>query len=274
MWLNGFNDNLPGFPKVQCSYKECDAPYMGTAQPGTPVDPTKPVQGPFGTGSSGPSFGKCPSGQPWSDDAFMHQIASKKLQAWSVGHGFYFWNFRTEGQERWDYLASVENGWFPDDIFHYGVEITEACTQEDAGNFQCIARSDVFERTLESGLQYACDNCQSACDCTPLANSGMSLEDKCNKIFNEFWQAKRGQGATCDFGGAAVLKYNDAPSSAIVVPEVESNPAVIIVAVSCLSSLVGAALYQSRRRRLNENTRTTIDSGTALRGTLLNSINA
>lgn len=27
---------------------------MGTEQPGTPVDPTKPIQGPYGTGMSGP----------------------------------------------------------------------------------------------------------------------------------------------------------------------------------------------------------------------------
>ena len=57
MWLNGFNDNLPGFPRLPCKYIPCSAPYMGTEQPGTPVDPSKPVQGPFGTGMSGPSFG-------------------------------------------------------------------------------------------------------------------------------------------------------------------------------------------------------------------------
>ena len=50
MWLNGFNDNLPGFPRLPCKYIPCSDPYMGTDQPGTPVDPSKPLQGPFGTG--------------------------------------------------------------------------------------------------------------------------------------------------------------------------------------------------------------------------------
>lgn len=50
MWLNGFNDNLPGFPRLPCKYIQCSDPYMGKDQPGTPVDPTKPIQGPYGTG--------------------------------------------------------------------------------------------------------------------------------------------------------------------------------------------------------------------------------
>lgn len=44
MWLNGFNDNLPGFPRSPCKYIPCSAPYMGEDQPGTPVDIGKPVQ--------------------------------------------------------------------------------------------------------------------------------------------------------------------------------------------------------------------------------------
>ena len=44
MWLNGFNDNLPGFPRSPCKYIACSAPYMGEEQPGTPVDIGKPVQ--------------------------------------------------------------------------------------------------------------------------------------------------------------------------------------------------------------------------------------
>ena len=65
MWLNGFNDNLPGFPRLPCKYVECSDPYMGEGQPGAPVDRTKPMLGPYGTGMSGPSFGLCPVGRDW-----------------------------------------------------------------------------------------------------------------------------------------------------------------------------------------------------------------
>ena len=34
MWLNGFNDNVPGYPKVECEMVSCPKPYMGDDQPG------------------------------------------------------------------------------------------------------------------------------------------------------------------------------------------------------------------------------------------------
>ena len=46
MWLNGFNDNLPGYPKVQCGMVPCPPPYMGSEQPHAPPDPDEPLQGP------------------------------------------------------------------------------------------------------------------------------------------------------------------------------------------------------------------------------------
>ena len=73
MWLNGFNDNLPGYPKLPCKFVECTPPYLETEdgeydQPGSPVDVTKPIQGPYGTGTSGPSFGLCPIGRDWLEE--------------------------------------------------------------------------------------------------------------------------------------------------------------------------------------------------------------
>merc|ERR1711965_943581 len=45
MWLNGFNDNLPGYPKLPCKYVPCADPYMGPDQPGAPPSPAKCMQG-------------------------------------------------------------------------------------------------------------------------------------------------------------------------------------------------------------------------------------
>jgi glucan 1,3-beta-glucosidase len=44
MWLNGFNDNLPGFPRSPCKYVPCSPPYMGSEQPGTPLDLRRGLQ--------------------------------------------------------------------------------------------------------------------------------------------------------------------------------------------------------------------------------------
>ena len=98
MWLNGLNDNLPGFPKLPCKFIPCAEPYarprqnlhgistswprrrrdpslwiptspppryMGSHQPGAPPDKSKPYRGPFGTGVSGPIYGYCPVDRDW-----------------------------------------------------------------------------------------------------------------------------------------------------------------------------------------------------------------
>ena len=123
MWLNGFNDNLPGYPKVQCSMVPCAGPYMGYDQPGCPPDATMPRQGPFGTGErhpaltlcsrarvsfvercpphvyhssirscsgvSGPDKGSCPVGVRWpfEDDA-MTKLTLKQMHSFNSGHGW------------------------------------------------------------------------------------------------------------------------------------------------------------------------------------------
>ena len=50
MWLNGFNNNIKGYPMKECKKVRCPDPYMGPSQPGAPPDPAQPAQGPFGSG--------------------------------------------------------------------------------------------------------------------------------------------------------------------------------------------------------------------------------
>jgi glucan 1,3-beta-glucosidase len=44
MYLNGFQDNLPGFPRLPCKFTPCAESYLGKSQPGVPLDPSKPLQ--------------------------------------------------------------------------------------------------------------------------------------------------------------------------------------------------------------------------------------
>lgn len=80
MWLLGFNDMQPGEPRAICDMVPCpcrggesgstmDSCYLGekshggrivTEQPALPYDVTNGLQGPFGSGISGPMFGRCP----------------------------------------------------------------------------------------------------------------------------------------------------------------------------------------------------------------------
>jgi glucan 1,3-beta-glucosidase len=212
MWLNGFNDNLPGFPKVICHLTDCpvDSTYLGKGFPGTPLDLTKPIQGPYGTGISGPSFGKCPvtsqSAFGQEDDLeFTRNLNLKKLNAFALGHGWYFWNFKTEFATKWDFLALVRQGAFPKNVSFYeeADEVFSACVQEDKGDFVCAAKRGVKRPELENGLAYACN--ADGVDCTDIKKRFLTLEEQCDWAFNEYWHVNREKGATCDFGGAAHL---------------------------------------------------------------------
>lgn len=127
MWLNGFNDNLPGYPKVECTMVQCPDPYMGPSQPHAPPDPLKGKQGPFGTGSSTPEYGLCPIDKPFEDDdVVMPRIGMAKMNAFDKDtHGFFFWNFRTELESKWDYQQSVARGWLPSGSQRESAEFAE-----------------------------------------------------------------------------------------------------------------------------------------------------
>ncbi len=135
MWLNGFNDNLPGFPKVVCSMWPCAEPYMGYDQPGCPPDKNQPLQGPYGTGVSGPQFGMCPVTVEWGSmvDQAMTSLALKHMSSFNSGHGWFFWNFRTELDPQWSYISSYFKGWFPANVSNVdSSDVTSACTANSA----------------------------------------------------------------------------------------------------------------------------------------------
>ena len=229
MWLNGFNDNLPGFPKMPCKFIPCPKPYVED-QAGAPPDPTKALQPPYGTGVSGPSFGLCPTDIDWKDlssfsdgdvqqtggaactlsdenynNEITMQLTRKKLHAWSeVSHGFYMWNFRSELAPRWDYLKAHANGWFPLTMQNLNHEVAEACDKEDQGLFLCQAKRGIFESTIIAGMNYCCGYDP---DCEGLTDglTGPDLLKAADKLFNNYWSSHRTLGTTCDFGGAAEI---------------------------------------------------------------------
>ena len=132
MWLNGFNDNLPGYPKVVCQMMPCAAPYMGEQQPGAPPSKGMPLQGPYGTGVSGPQFGDCPVGVEWGskEDEYMTTLTMKQIASFNAGHGWFFWNFRTEIEPRWSFNTAWYTGWFPRNISDFrDKDVMSACPE-------------------------------------------------------------------------------------------------------------------------------------------------
>lgn len=106
MWLNGLNDNVPYFPKVKCDRVQCPEPYFGRGLvPNAPPDPNTKID-PIGDG--GPSyveFGTCPVDRSYPNEiGDVKKFALAQLYSYDLfTHGFFFWNFRTELETRWDY---------------------------------------------------------------------------------------------------------------------------------------------------------------------------
>lgn len=118
MWLNGFNDNLPGYPKTHCAMKPCAEPYMDDAdyhQPGCPPDRHVPDYGPHGTGVSGPRFGLCEVGAGWGglarEQQAVERLGLKQVHSFGQSAGWIFWNFRTELEPRWSFVTAYFAGW-------------------------------------------------------------------------------------------------------------------------------------------------------------------
>lgn len=113
MWLNGFHDNAPGYPKVDCGWMDCPQPYVsGIAGP-----PQGDSPGPHGTGESAPKGGKCPVSKGWdNDDEFQPVAAAARLVAFDAGIGWFFMNFKAELQPHWSWQGSQQRGWLPPNV--------------------------------------------------------------------------------------------------------------------------------------------------------------
>lgn len=222
---------------------------------------------------SGPSFGLCPvdrdwmterynrgeSGMSWMSappeaprgrdgtDEVMELLALKKISAFSgIGHGYYFWNFRTElYSPQWSYLLALERGWIPKGNLN-DQRIVNSCHREDNGEFTCQANRDAPASSVKEGLTYALR--EEGQDTDHIAGlAGDDLYDEADTVFSELWESHRAKGATCDFGGAATLveqnkTYTDDyyTDDYYNVYEVKEFPMWKIVVFSIIGALAGA----------------------------------
>jgi glucan 1,3-beta-glucosidase len=170
MWLLGFNDMQPGEPRAICDMVPCpcagasstapgtmdscylraDADGSGVqdgsgkdgsgkdnkgdlGQPGLPLETTTGLLGPFGSGISGPMFGRCPREMAVGEfeDEWMTTLTHKQVAAFNQGHGWFFWNFRTEFEPHWDFLEAWRRGWFPRNVSDFGgLEKLRVCDEK------------------------------------------------------------------------------------------------------------------------------------------------
>ena len=143
-----------------------------------------------------------------TDDVMLH-LALKKIDAFSgIGHGFYFWNFRTDLYEpQWSYLAALDRGWIPRGNLNDD-RIKNACFREDEGLFQCVLKRGQIDKPVRDAVKF-CLNAEGIED-TPeaqaiLNKTGQDFQDAAQTVLSDYFEKFRMEGVTCDFGGIAML---------------------------------------------------------------------
>lgn len=243
---------------------DCDYPAYTKNQPGVPVDARYPYLGPYGTGTSGPSFGKCPVGRDWvkehlgnntsgidyrtappeatpakdGTNQVMTNLARKKISAFvGVGHGFYFWNFRTElNAPEWNYMLASERGWIPKGSFDTA-HIRQACRREESGGYICTANRDVDEQSVRDTLVWILST--EGLDSSYVSTlQGEALYEEADIFYYSYWKKHSLQGATCDFGGTAKLERRDEQDTDDEFDDDWTDDSVIIVRGYSMTSVV------------------------------------
>jgi hypothetical protein len=140
MWLNGFHDNAPGFPKVTCGSMPCPPPYVtGIAGPSMGV-----ALWPHGTGSSAPANGQCAVSKPWDNEATYEPVlAAHKVSAFEEAAGWFFFNFKGELQTHWSWQASMAAGWLPPNVTSMPLPLLNVCQTGDPDELTPAASSNL-----------------------------------------------------------------------------------------------------------------------------------
>lgn len=152
-----------------------------------------------------------PEAPPRHDDTsdVKKNLANKKINAFSgFGHGFYFWNFRTDIYEpSWSYTLALELGWIPKGNLREE-QIVNACEREDSSEITCVAKKKAPEKNIKTALSYIyeVEKKNGTAEAKAVANmTGHELHEVADREISGFFQKYRHTGATCDFGGVGML---------------------------------------------------------------------
>ena len=79
-------------------------------------------------------------------------LSPPQIAAFNRGHGWFFWNFRTEFEPHWDFLEAYDRGWFPRNVSDYkALEKLDVCGDEPP-NLQPTATNTVTHGGIYGGV--------------------------------------------------------------------------------------------------------------------------
>jgi len=149
-------------------------------------------------------------------DAFNTRWAKAQMYAYESkpGIGWFFWNFKTENSDAWNYLLGVQRGWFP------RLPSNETSPQSCywwCNTDCCLVNTQAGQSSIQSSLTWACSGGGGKVDCSPVNSGGVyyqpnDLNHHAAFAFNEYWaQSGHNSGPQqgCSFDGAATYCSNN-----------------------------------------------------------------
>lgn len=104
-------------------------------------------------------------------------------------------------------IAALERGWIPNGNLN-DEKIRTACAREDTGDFKCILKRGQIDQTIKRAVYdiLTQENLLNTSNSQQVLNlTGPELENVAGTLITQFFDQNRHNGATCDFGGIAML---------------------------------------------------------------------
>ena len=105
-------------------------------------------------------------------------------------------------------IAALERGWIPNGNLN-DIMITTACAREDTMDFKCILKRGQLESNIYGAVNYIIEqeHMENSTDLQAILNmTGPDLDNAAGSLITDYFEKNRHQGgATCDFGGIAML---------------------------------------------------------------------
>jgi hypothetical protein len=167
-------------------------------------------------------------------------------------------------------MLALQRGWIPKGDLNDD-KIKNACFVEDQGFFKCVLKRDVPESSIKTAVKFILTEKNATGKVTPaeeavLDMTGKDLSRSASSLIEEFFDARRSIGQTCDFGGIAFLVeenrtitdddslgWNDDEYRVVVYkgPDVLEITLIVLLAV-IIGSIAGFFISMHLNKKFNE----------------------
>ena len=104
-------------------------------------------------------------------------------------------------------MAALDKGWIPRGSLSTNKEIERACHREDNNEYFCVIKNGQLDSSIRNAVRYILetDNASNRTIAAVLHLTSPEFLQKANELVTGFFSKYYTEGATCDFGGIAML---------------------------------------------------------------------